>query len=62
MTHNRTSPPQDRADQEGTWNIEVRPQCSKCDRLAVVYDDDDRPYCGRHATIFLVEWPGRVQH
>lgn len=35
------------------WAFEVRPQCSKCDRLAVVYDDYDLPLCGRHGTIFM---------
>lgn len=41
-----------------TWRIDVRPRCSKCDRLAVVYGKDGRPFCGRHATIFMVEWGG----
>jgi len=35
------------------WAFEVRPQCFRCDRLAVVYDDEDRPLCGRHGTIFM---------
>jgi hypothetical protein len=35
------------------WAFEVRAQCSKCDRLAVVYDDYDLPLCGRHGTIFM---------
>lgn len=38
---------------EATWNIEVRHTCAKCDRLAVVYDDNDNPLCARHATIFM---------
>ena len=38
---------------EATWNIEIRHTCAKCDRLAVVYDDDDNPLCARHATIFM---------
>lgn len=38
---------------EATWNIEVRHTCAKCDRLAVVYDDNDSPLCARHATIFM---------
>jgi len=46
----------DDATPEGSgreWAFEVRAQCSKCDRLAVVYDDYDLPLCGRHGTIFM---------
>ncbi|MFO7700216.1 MAG: hypothetical protein R6W79_06405 [Acidimicrobiia bacterium] len=44
---------------EATWNIEIRHTCAKCDRLAVVYDDDDNPLCARHATIFMTAAKGR---
>jgi hypothetical protein len=40
-------------DEDAAWNFQVRHLCVKCDRLAVVYDDDDQPLCGRHATIFM---------
>ena len=39
-----------------TWSIGVRPSCFRCERLAVVYDDQERPLCARHATIFMVDW------
>lgn len=41
--------------EEATWNIEVRHRCAKCERLAVVYDDNETPLCARHATIFMVD-------
>lgn len=41
------------ADDDATWNFEVRPKCDKCYRLAVTYDPDETPLCARHATIFL---------
>lgn len=41
---------------DSTWSIGLRPTCFRCDRLAVVYDDDERPLCARHATIFMVDW------
>ena len=34
----------------------VRPTCSKCERLAVVYDEDGKAFCARHGTIFMVDW------
>ena len=27
--------------------------CTRCERLAVVYDAQERPLCARHATIFM---------
>lgn len=27
--------------------------CTRCERLAVVYDAEERPLCARHATIFM---------
>jgi hypothetical protein len=27
--------------------------CHKCDRLALTFDENDTPLCGRHATIFI---------
>ena len=41
---------------ETTWAFEVRPTCHRCERLAVVFDDDRRPLCPRHATIFMMDW------
>ena len=38
---------------DATISFEVRPQCSKCDRLATVFDRDETPFCARHATIFM---------
>ncbi len=45
---------------EATWNIEIRHTCAKCERLAVVYDDDDTPLCARHATIFMTAAKARA--
>ena len=39
-----------------TLNFGVRPTCAKCERLAVVYNDDEAPLCARHATIFMVDF------
>ena len=41
---------------DATLNFEVRPTCAKCERLAVVYNDDNTPLCARHATIFMVDF------
>ena len=41
------------ASGETTWLIEVRPRCAHCDRLSVTVDRNEKPLCGRHATIFL---------
>ena len=30
-----------------------RKTCLRCDRPALTFDDQDRPLCSRHATIFL---------
>ena len=35
------------------WNFEVRDTCTKCERLAVTYLDEETPLCARHATIFM---------
>ena len=43
---------------DATLNFEVRPTCAKCERLAVVYNDDNTPLCARHATIFMVDFKG----
>lgn len=49
-----TSPAGTEIDTEiDTWSFEVRHQCAKCDRLAIVYDDHETPLCARHATIFI---------
>lgn len=50
MTEHRD---EDRDEAATTWTIGVRHRCDRCDRLAVVYDDEDRPLCARHATIFM---------
>lgn len=44
------------ADGTETWVVDVRPQCSKCERLSVVYDLEGHPFCARHATIFVTSW------
>ena len=41
---------------DATLNFEVRPTCAKCERLAVVYNDDNTALCARHATIFMVDF------
>ena len=37
-----------------------RATCFRCHKPALTYDEQDRPLCGRHATIFLaaprIEW------
>lgn len=48
-------PPGERSE---TWVVDVRPTCSKCDRLSVVYTEDGKAFCARHATIFLTDWDG----
>ena len=30
-----------------------RETCFRCERPALTFDEQDRPLCGRHATIFL---------
>jgi hypothetical protein len=50
-----SKPEDDPMPDDATLNFEVRPTCAKCERLAVVYDDTT-PLCGRHATIFMVDF------
>jgi hypothetical protein len=48
---------------DATLNFEVRPTCAKCERLAVVYDDDnDTALCARHATIFMIDFGDTPPH
>lgn len=36
------------------------PTCFRCERPALTFDDQHRPLCGRHATMFLPEIRAKV--